>query len=303
MFLLTGQRGPVYFIVMATSDAKGKDCVVVTGSSTGIGLACVQMLAKNGFQVLAGVRTLEDQVRIEDMNQNIHCFILDVTKPESLQKAFAEIESALSQADRVSLVNNAGITMPGPMEGLRSKDLRLQFDVNFFGLIEWTQLLLPLIRRTRGKILNMSSISGLVVSPFLGAYAASKFAMEAASDALRRELLRFGVEVILIEPGPVRTPIWAKGMEKQTRMEEMLRPGTAELYEKEIFRVVEKVTLTTEKALPAEDVATVVLKCLKRKLNPARIMVVSPRVWLQIKIVQWAPTKWMDKALSKFFYR
>ncbi len=282
---------------------KEKDCVVITGSSTGIGLASVEMLAANGFQVFAGVRTVEDQVRLEDIDRNIQCFILDVTQPESIKKAFAEIEPLLNSAKRVSLVNNAGITVPGPMEGLKLKDLRFQFDVNFFGLIEWTQLLLPLIRKTQGKIMNMSSISGLVVSPFLGAYGASKFAVEAVSDALRRELLRFGVEVILIEPGPIRTPIWAKGIEKQHQMEDLLRPGTAKLYEKEIARVVDKVSLTTEKALPAEDVAKVILKCMKRSSNPARIMVVSLPVWFQIKLVQWSPTKWMDKALSKFFYR
>ena len=279
------------------------DCVIVTGASTGIGYSSAEMLAKNGFHVLAGVRNLDDLVKVEDAHKNIKGFILDVAEPGSIQKALNEIKSTLDQAKRVSLVNNAGISMPGPLEGLKISDLRRQFDVNFFGLIELTQEVLPWIRKTQGKIINMSSISGLISSPFLGAYSASKYAVEAASDALRREMIRFGVEVILVEPGPVRTPIWSKGMEKKDQLQEILRPGMRELYEKELLRMSVRVERAVKNALPAEDVALVVLNCMSRSSNPARILVVNPNINLQVKLVRWLPTKLMDRAMAKFFYK
>ena len=239
-------------------NTKAKDCVIVTGASTGIGFSIAELLANKGYQVLAGVRTLEDQVRLEDLHSNIQSFILDVAQSESIQKAFTETAPILDQATRVSLVNNAGIAVPGPIEGLKISDLRRQFDVNFFGLVEWTQQVLPFIRKTKGKIFNMSSVSGLVASPYLGAYASSKFALEAMSDALRREMLRFGVEVVIIEPGPIRTPIWNKGMQLKDVVSEKLRPGMSDLYNEEFIRITERVDQAAQKALPVEEVSKVV---------------------------------------------
>lgn len=280
-----------------------KDYVVVTGASTGIGFATSQTLAKYGFHVLAGVRAQQDLEKLQKSHPNIQSFILDVADSNSIAKAFQEIQPILKTASRVSVVNNAGISVPGPIEGLRLEDLRKQFDVNFFGLIEWTQQLLPLIRDTKGKIINMSSISGLISSPFLGAYAASKYALEAASDALRRELLRFGVEVILIEPGPVDTPIWSKGMTKKDGLNELLREGMGELYKQELSRMINRVERAAANALPVQDVADEVLDCMQRSENPTRILVVNSKINLQVKMIQWLPTKLMDRAMARFFYK
>lgn len=280
-----------------------KNYAIVTGASTGIGFASVKMLAEKGYFVLAGVRSLDDQVRLEDLSPHIQAFILDVAKSDSIAKAFAEIEPLIKEAKTVSLVNNAGIAVPGPIEGIKIQDFKYQFDVNVFGLVEWTQLLIPIIRKTKGKIINISSISGLITSPFFGAYAASKHALESLSDALRRELLRFGVEVILIEPGPIRTPIWTKGLEKQAQMTQILRPGVAELYQKEIQSLVHGVEHSTAEALPVECVAVEIVKCIERKTNPTRILIYTLTGRLRIKLIRFLPTKWVDKLLSKFFYR
>lgn len=286
-----------------SKNQKIKDIVVVTGSSTGIGLTTAETLAKNGFHILAGVRNSKDQQKLEALHVNIQAFILDVASTESINEAFKAIRPSLEKALRVSVVNNAGIVVPGPIEGLRRTELQKQFDVNVFGLVEWTQLLLPMIRETKGKIINISSVSGLVSSPFMGAYAASKYALEAISDALRRELLRFGVEVILIEPGPIKTPIWSKGIAMKEDMHKVLREGMAALYSKEISRMVQRVEKTPSYALPVENVANKILSCMKRKQNPARVLVVGPTVGFQVKMAQMLPTKIADRALSKYFYK
>ena len=277
--------------------------VVITGCSTGIGLAVADLLAKSDFKVLAGVRKPNDQQKLEQMHPNIRSFILDVAYSDSQAKAFKEIEAELSKAERVHLINNAGISVPGPIEGLRIEDLHEQLNVNFFGLVEWTQYLLPRIRETKGKIINISSVSGLVSSPFLGAYSASKYAVEAVSDALRREVRRFGVEVILIEPGPVSTPIWAKGLEKKERMSTILRPGMSELYSQEISRMVARIELATQHALPVEKVAETIKKCLLHNNNPVRILMGTPGIKFQVRMARWLPTKLADRLMAKFFYK
>lgn len=283
--------------------ASRKDYVVITGSSTGIGFSTAEMLAKNGFMVLAAVRTQQDGEKLEGAHSNIKSFILDVARSEDMARAFEEIEPILKTAERVSLVNNAGISVPGPLEGLTLKDLRKQFDVNFFGLIEWTQYLLPYLRGSKGKLINISSVSGLVSSPFLGAYCASKYALEAASDALRRELIRFSVEVVLIEPGPIATPIWDKGISKKNEITGSFRSGTSSLYQQELSKMAQRAEKAVKDALPAETVAKEILLCMNRKSNPTRILVANPKVRLQIKLARLLPTKFMDKALTKIFYK
>jgi NAD(P)-dependent dehydrogenase (short-subunit alcohol dehydrogenase family) len=184
--------------------------VLVTGASTGIGRATVLALAKRGAQVYAGVRRSADADSLtREGGPNVRPLLLDVTVPDAIDAARDILSS--SGAPLTGLVNNAGFALAGPLELVAPAELRRQFDVNFFGALALTQALLPQLRAARGRIVNVSSIGGKFAAPFVGAYAASKFALEAASDALRLELRPFGVAVILIEPGAVRTPIWQRG--------------------------------------------------------------------------------------------
>lgn len=184
---------------------------VVTGASSGIGLATAQALARRGFYVLAGVRTQQDADRLA--GANIEPVLVDITAEEQVA-ALADRVAHDPRGRRLgALVNNAGIALNAPAEAIPLAEWRRHFDVNLFGHVAVTQALLPaLIASGNGRLVNVSSIGGRVAFPTYGAYAAAKFALEGFSDALRREVGRLGVKVIVIEPGTIATPIWGKGI-------------------------------------------------------------------------------------------
>ena len=182
--------------------------VLVTGASSGIGAATVARLRRGGMEVVAGVRRPEDGKRLGDPWVRI-----DVTDTASIAAAAAAL------GDRVDgLVNNAGIAVTAPLELIPLDELRHQLEVNLIGQVAVTQAFLPALRTTKGRVVNVSSIGGKVALPLAGPYAASKFALEAVSDSLRRELRPAGIRVAVIEPGAVLTPIWDKGEDDADRV-------------------------------------------------------------------------------------
>jgi NAD(P)-dependent dehydrogenase (short-subunit alcohol dehydrogenase family) len=171
---------------------------LVTGASSGIGAACATRLAGTGWHVFAGVR------REGDAPAGTEEILLDVTNEDQVQAAAERIE------ELHGLVNNAGIALAMPLEFIPLDELRRQFEVNVVGQVAVTQAFLPQLRRTRGRIVFVGSIAGRSALPFLGPYAASKHALEAIADTLRLELGPFGVDVSLVQPGTIKTPIWTK---------------------------------------------------------------------------------------------
>ena len=189
--------------------------VLITGASTGIGQACATTLAANGWHVFAGVRREQDADRLSTQSPGkITPVIIDVTDAATIQNARAQVESSLGDKGLVGLVNNAGIGLGGPIEFVDLDRLREQFEVNVFGQVRVIQAFAARLRQAKGRMVNMSSISGRIAIPFLGPYAASKFALEAISDALRLELRPHGVHVSVIEPGSIATPIWEKARQR-----------------------------------------------------------------------------------------
>ena len=178
--------------------------VLVTGASTGIGEATVVHLKTLGFDAIGAVRRDEDAERLE--GRGVRTVRIDVSDADQIAAARDE----LGDAPLAGLVNNAGIAVAAPLEFLPIDQLRHQLEINVIGQVAVTQAFLPALRRARGRIVNVSSIGGRVALPLVGAYNASKFALEGVSDALRRELRPLGVDVIVIEPGGVKTPIWTK---------------------------------------------------------------------------------------------
>jgi NAD(P)-dependent dehydrogenase (short-subunit alcohol dehydrogenase family) len=181
--------------------------VLITGCSTGIGRATAQLLAARGWHVFATARQLDSMADLAP--GAITPLVLDVTDEASCREA---VESVLQQAGRIdALVNNAGYGHTGPLEEIPLEDVRAQFEVNTFAPLRLAQLVIPAMRaQGGGRIVNVSSVMGRVTIPFLGLYNASKFALEAMSDALRIELAPWGIRVILVEPGSVRTPFYAR---------------------------------------------------------------------------------------------
>jgi len=205
--------------------------VVITGASTGIGRACALHLDGLGWQVFAGVRKDADGEALKaEASERLTPILLDVTDAESIRAARAAVEDAVQATGLTGLVNNAGVAYGGPIEYLDLAELREAFEVNFFGLVAVTQALLPLLRAGHGRIVNMSSMSGLVASPFLSPYSTSKFAVEALSDALRVELAPWDLHVAVIEPGAIRTAIWTKGADTIQRIIDQAPPEGLKLY-------------------------------------------------------------------------
>lgn len=192
------------------STAQG--AVLVTGTSTGIGNACALYLDSLGFTVFAGVRKDADAERLRAEAPNIRPLILDVTEADTIAAAAEEVRTAVGADGLRGLVNNAGIVVVGPLESLAIEDLRRQFEVNVIGQIAVTQAFLPLLRQAQGRVVIMGSIFGLLSLPYIGAYAASKYALEALTDSLRIELAPWGIEVSIIEPGGTDTTIWEKSI-------------------------------------------------------------------------------------------
>lgn len=271
-----------------------KISALITGASSGIGHAIAMDLARAGHQIFAGVRKQEDAERLNQQNPAVLPVILDVTHSTSIRKAYAQVEQAWHRQNSFCLINNAGIAVAGPIEAIEVKELRHQFDVNFFGLIETTQIFLPLIRESKGRIVNMSSVSGITVSPFLGSYSASKHAVEAASDALRYELERFGIKVIVIEPGPIKTPIWEKGLKGREEALNKMHQDRLSLYRSSMDHFEQIVEKIAQSAIPVERVAQVVHRALLEENPPIRQIVASPLNLWGVKMSRWLPDRIMD---------
>jgi NAD(P)-dependent dehydrogenase (short-subunit alcohol dehydrogenase family) len=233
---------------------------LVTGASSGIGAACASRLARSGWRVLAGVR--EEGQAPEGCEE----LLLDVTDE-------AHVEALRSVESLDGLVNNAGIALAAPLEFIPVDELRRQLDVNVVGQVAVTQTLLPALRRGKGRIVIVGSIAGRSALPFLGAYAASKHALEAIADSLRVELAPWGIHVSIIEPGTILTPIWTRSAARADELRGRMGPRVAQLYG-ERMAVFRKVAAKRGAGgAPAEAVAVVVERALTSSRPRTRYLV------------------------------
>jgi NAD(P)-dependent dehydrogenase (short-subunit alcohol dehydrogenase family) len=236
--------------------------VLVTGASSGIGAACAARLARNGWRVFAGVRKVGDApVETEEL-------LLDVTDEAQIRAAAESVGEELH-----ALVNNAGIAVAAPLESVPLDALRKQLEVNVVGQVAVTQAFLPAVRRARGRIVFIGSIAGKSALPFLGAYAASKHAIEAIADSLRLELRPFGILVSLVEPGSIQTPIWTRSAARADGLLERMDGRVNELYGERIAAFRRIALKRGAAGAPADAVAQVVEQALTAERPRTRYLV------------------------------
>jgi NAD(P)-dependent dehydrogenase (short-subunit alcohol dehydrogenase family) len=260
---------------------------LVTGASTGIGRACATHLKGLGYEVLAGVRNESDAPPGTEPVR------LDVTSEDDVAAAAGRVGD-----DLAALVNNAGVAITGPVEAVPVQEWRRQMEVNLLGQVAVTRALLPAILRARGRVVNMSSIGGRVANPLFGPYSASKFALEAFGDALRREVGQHGVRVISIEPGGVATPIWGKGMDDARRLIDGMSDEAERRYAKTIAGVTGIVEHLARDGLPPEAVAEVVGRAVTARRPRARY-VVGRNAKAQAVAARLLPDRAMDRLIRR----
>ena len=232
---------------------EGNKSVLITGSSTGIGRASALRLDKEGFQVFAGVRKSSDGDALKNASSGkLIPVILDVTEPESIAKAVKTV-SEKTNGELYGLMNNAGVPGGGPVELVPIPAIRNVFEVNVISVFAVTQAFLPLLRKSRGRVVNTGSAFGLTALPGRSVYSASKFAVEAISESLRVELRPFGISVSVIEPGAITTEIWKKTTAKSEELILNANPDIYKLYAS--LMLFYKNKFENQKYLPSEAVA------------------------------------------------
>ena len=273
--------------------------VVITGASTGIGAGCAIGCAQQGMTVFAGVRDLRAGEALQAKEgAAIIPLQLDVTDDESIKRAADTVRQRVGGAGLAGLINNAGIAIGSPLEVIPLSQLRKQLEVNVIGQIAVTQAFLPLLRQAQGRIVNMGSIAGRGTIPMMGPYSASKFAMEALTDALRLELYPWGIHVSIIEPGAIATPIWDKSLNTALDVEKDMPAGAKLLYEKAARQVREAVQEAAQRAIPVDAVVQAVLHALTSPRPKTRYLV-GTDAKLRAFMAKWLPDRMQDWILKK----
>jgi NAD(P)-dependent dehydrogenase (short-subunit alcohol dehydrogenase family) len=267
--------------------------VVVTGCSTGIGRAVALSLDRLGWTVFAGVRREADaDSLVAEAQGPLRPIMIDVTDEDQILAAAAEVGQTLGRRGLRGLVNNAGVVVAGPMECLSLDDLRRQFEVNVLGVVAVTRQFLPMLRRAKGRVVNIGSVSGKSAMPFLGPYAASKHALEALTDAMRLEFRAFGLKISIIEPSSVDTPIWDKSTAQAEAAASGYTGDCDELYRTSMSAVSDLAQASAQGAVEPAAVVNKVIHALTARRPRARYPVGSGA--RQLRLLEILPTRLRD---------
>jgi len=273
--------------------------ILVTGTSTGIGLATVLMLDDLGYRVFASVRKEADAEKLRaETSDHTHPLIMDVADSGSIHKAKQELQDRLDERGLAGLVNNAAIGIGGPLEFIPLDELRFMYDVNLFGLLEVTQAFLPLLRKAKGRIVNISSTASLYALPTHGPYSSGKSALNSMSEALRLELMPHGVDVSVIICGSIKTPIWQKGRKLSGDIVRQMPPEAKQLYGSMSFTVGNYFSEMGKAGAPPETAARVIVKALTEK-NPKNTYLVGRDAVLFNLVIKFVHGKLRDRLIMR----
>ncbi len=271
--------------------------VVVTGSSTGIGWGTAKILVKKGFRVFGSVRKQADADRLQrELGPNFVPLIFDVTDAQAVNKAAEQVAAALNGKTLAGLVNNAGVAVPGPLLYLPVDEFRRQLEINLTGQLIVTQAFAPLLMAKAdgakpGRIVMITSIGGKNAMPFVGPYSTSKFGLEGFSESLRRELMMFGIDVIVVAPGPVKTPIW----DKADAMDVSQYADTP--YAASLATIKKIMMKSGRNSYSPEKLGQIIWRALTLA-NPRTRYSVNPEK-LQSFLLAWLPKRMADRLIAK----
>ncbi len=272
--------------------------VVITGTSTGIGWGAAKILLGRGFRVFGSLRKPADAQRLKaEFGDDFVPLLFDVTDEAAVYAAAAKVRAALAGETLAGLVNNAGVAVPGPLLEVPIEEFRRQFEVNLIGVVTVTQAFAPLLGTDAelhgkpGRIVNISSVGGRTATPFVGPYNASKFALEGLSESLRRELLLFGINVIVVGPGAVVTAIWDKAERAD------LTPYLDTPYGPALQRLRDYMLDAGKKGLPAERLGEVIAHALTAP-RPKTRYAVTPQP-LQDLLARTLPKRMLDRMIGR----
>ncbi len=273
--------------------------VVITWVSSGIGWGTTKVLIQKGFRVFGSVRKQADAERLsKEFGANFIPLIFDVTDESAVQAAVRKVREQLNGETLFGLVNNAGIAVPGPLIHLSTDDFRNQLEVNLVSVLIVTKAFVPLLGSDRslhgkpGRIINISSAAGKAGGPFLGAYAASKHGLEGFSESLRRELMLYGIDVIIVGPGPIATPIWEKGAQID------LPSAAGADYLESAQRALKFMVNRGQRGYPPEKVGEVVLQALTTPRPRVRYAVIPGSSFNRI-VQELLPKRFVDNIIAK----
>ena len=272
--------------------------IVITGVSTGIGYAAALRLVKAGHTIIGSVRNDVDAKRLKsELGKNYCPLIFDVTDEKAIKEASEYVAGEVGDNGIDALINNSGIALGGPILELPVDIFRKQFDVNVFGIVSVTQAFSKLLgaykgANHQGKIIMISSVAGKRSYPFVGPYSASKHAVEGMSDALRRELMLYGIDVILVEPGPVKTDIWKKTPDPDDNV--FIKSD----FEPALRKFNDMIKIFEKKGLDADVIANRIEKIINSN-SPKTRYVLSPNKLRDHILPGLLPDRWLDKAMSK----
>ena len=274
--------------------------IVITGVSSGIGRDALRLLHQKGYHIYGSVRKEADaKLLTETYPKHFTPLLFDVQDQDAVNQAAKRVFEACGRIN--ALINNAGVAVPGPLQFVTEADFERQMDINLKSVRRITNTFLPLLgtapdfKGPPGRIINISSISGLFSSPFNGVYSISKHALESMTDVYRRELQRYGIKVIAIEPGPIKTKIWGKNLNSMAQF------ADTDYYD--ILQKADKMIENTEKnALPVARTSNVILKCITKK-HPKTRYIVHKNAFVFKIVANYLPDKLVDwfihRSLSK----
>lgn len=271
--------------------------ILITGASSGIGESACHVLLEKGYEIIAGVRSSADAARLKSAGgTRLHPLMMDVTDESGMQLARDEATKIIGDGALVAIFNNAGIVVNGAWLYIPIDQWRQQFEVNVIGVIRTTQLFFPLLSKARQpgdthprRVINMGSVSGLFASPFIAPYAASKYALEALSDSLRRELYMYDIQVVIIEGGNIATPIW----DKAKRTPSFMGPEYDSILE---FKE-QMIDGLIARGMPLKAINEVIVKTVMDKAVKARYLV-RPQKW-KFNLIRILPAKWVDRLIHR----